>query len=130
MSAIVRSYERSTHDHCISQNSRKAQQKSLVAPLTNRNERETRTISSHRTVIRKAHRLLGQKMNLRYPRASRAWSVRMAARMARALALSPLTVWERWGSCGMSPSWEGAWWRSMLLTKDVSGSDGVEGRRP
>src|SRR6266446_9172809 len=69
MSAIVRSYERSTHDHCISQNSRKAQQKSLVAPLTDRNERETRAISSHRTVIRKAHRLLGQKMDLRYPRA-------------------------------------------------------------
>src|SRR2546422_2901708 len=53
---------------------------------------------------------------------SRAWSVRMAARIARALALSPLTVWERWGSCGMTPSREGAWWRSTLLLYDVSGS--------
>jgi hypothetical protein len=66
---MVRSYEWSTHDHGISQNGRKAQQKKLVAPLTDRNERETRTISSHRTVRRKAHRLLGQKMDLRYPRA-------------------------------------------------------------
>ena len=42
-----------------------------MAPLTDSNERETRTISSHRTVIRKAHRLLGQKMDLRYPRANK-----------------------------------------------------------
>ena len=69
MPAIVRSYEWATHDHGISQNSRKAQQKRLVTPLTDRNTRETRPISSHRTVMRKAHRLLGQKMDLRYPQA-------------------------------------------------------------
>src|SRR5262245_9290722 len=31
--------------------------------------RQTRTISSHRTVRRNAHGLLGQKIDLRYPRA-------------------------------------------------------------
>src|SRR6266851_7756146 len=52
-----------------------------------------------------------------------AWSVRMAARMARAWAFSPLAGRGAWVPCGgMSPSWEGAWWRSALLTKDVSGS--------
>jgi hypothetical protein len=40
-----------------------------VALLTDRNKRETRTISSHRTVRRNAYRLLGQKIDLRYPRA-------------------------------------------------------------
>src|SRR5712692_6827696 len=43
--------------------------------------------------------------------------------MARALAFSPLAGRGAWVPCGgMSPSWEGAWWRSTLLTKDVSGS--------
>jgi hypothetical protein len=67
MPAIVGSYEWATHDHGIAQNGRKAQQKSLVAHLTDRNQGETRPISSHRTVRRKAHRLLGQKIDLRYP---------------------------------------------------------------
>ena len=40
-----------------------------MAHLTDRNKRTTDTISSHRTVRRKAHRLLGQKIDLRYPRA-------------------------------------------------------------
>jgi hypothetical protein len=40
-----------------------------MAYLTDRNQGETRPISSHRTVRRKAHRLLGQKIDLRYPRA-------------------------------------------------------------
>src|SRR5467141_5038426 len=52
-----------------------------------------------------------------------AWSVRIAARMARALAFSPLAGRGAWVPCGdMSPSRAGAWWRSTLLTKDVSGS--------
>src|SRR5262249_20041962 len=51
----------------ISQNGRKAQQNGPVAHLTDGNKRETRTISSHHTVIRKAHRLVGQKFDLRYP---------------------------------------------------------------
>ena len=38
-------------------------------PLTDRNQGETCPISSHRTVRRKAHHLLGQKIDLRYPRA-------------------------------------------------------------
>src|SRR5262245_31002434 len=50
-----------------------------------------------------------------------ACNVRIAARMARALVLSPLAVWERWEGCGMAPSREGAWWRSTLLTTAVSG---------
>jgi hypothetical protein len=66
---MVRSYEWSTHDHGISQNGRKVQQKKLVAHLTDRNQGETYPISSHRTVRRNAHRLLGQKIDLRYPRA-------------------------------------------------------------
>ena len=70
MPAIVRGYEWSTHDHGIAQNSRKAQQNGPVAHLTDRNKRTTDTISSHRTVRRKAHRLLGQKIDLRYPRAN------------------------------------------------------------
>src|SRR2546427_12544086 len=101
MSAIVRSYERSTHDHCISQNSRKAQQKSLVALLTDRNERETRTISSHRTVLRKAHRLLGQKMDLRYPRAK---------------SLATLSSWRV--CTGLRPS--GCSWSSATIRRRMS----------
>jgi hypothetical protein len=58
-----------THDHGISQNGRKVQQNGLVAPLTERKKHKTRTISYHRTIIRKAHRLFGQKIDLRYPRA-------------------------------------------------------------
>src|SRR5712691_5889788 len=47
--------------------------------------------------------------------------------MARALALSPLAArgvpgHGAAGSCGRAPSLEGAWWRSLLLTQDVSGS--------
>jgi len=44
MSAIVMGYEWSTHDHGISQNGRKAQQKSQLAHLTDRNQGETRLI--------------------------------------------------------------------------------------
>ena len=40
-----------------------------MAHLTDRNQGETRPISSHRTVRRNAHRLLGQKIDLRYPQA-------------------------------------------------------------
>ena len=40
-----------------------------MAHLTDRNQGETRPISSHRTVRRKAHHLLGQKIDLRYPQA-------------------------------------------------------------
>jgi hypothetical protein len=58
-----------THDQCISQNGRKTQQNGPVAHLPDRKQRKTRTISSHRTVRRKAHHLLGQKIDLRYPRA-------------------------------------------------------------
>ena len=58
-----------THDQCISQNGRKAQQNGPVSHLTNRKKRKTHTISSHRTVRRNAHRLLGQKIALRYPQA-------------------------------------------------------------
>ena len=69
MPAIVKSYEWSTHDHGISQNGRKAQHNGPVAYLTERKKHKTRTISYHRTITRKAHRLLGQKIDLRYPRA-------------------------------------------------------------
>jgi hypothetical protein len=57
-----------------------------------------------------------------------AWRVRMAARIARALALSPLAVWGGWahgdgaGTCRLLPLQEGAWWRGTLLTTDGSGS--------
>src|SRR6266436_3975589 len=61
--------EWSTHDHSISQNGRKTQQKDPVAHLTDGKKRQTHTISCHRTVRRKVHRLLGQKIDLRYPRA-------------------------------------------------------------
>jgi transposase len=44
-----------------------------MAYLTDRNQGETRPISSHRTVRRNAHRLLGQKIDLRYPRAKKLW---------------------------------------------------------
>ncbi len=69
MPAIVRGYEWSTHDHGIAQNGRKTQQKDPVAHLTDGKKRQTHTISCHRTVRRKVHRLLGQKIDLRYPRA-------------------------------------------------------------
>src|SRR6266446_645412 len=59
MPAIIRSYEWATHDHGISQNGRKTQQKGPVAHLTDGKKRQTHTISCHRTVIRKVHRLLG-----------------------------------------------------------------------
>jgi len=69
-----------------------------MAHLTDRNQGEMRPISSHRTVRRKAHRLLGQKIDLRYPQASsrRACSRRAAARACSACAR--LT-----GSCGGRP---------------------------
>src|SRR5882724_11355537 len=69
MPAIIRSYEWATHDHGISQNGRKTQQNGPVAHLTDGKKRQTHTISCHRTVIRKVHHLLGQKIDLRYPRA-------------------------------------------------------------
>src|SRR5215510_8431256 len=40
-----------------------------MAPLTGRNQGETGPISSHHHVTRKAYRLLGQKIDLRYPQA-------------------------------------------------------------
>jgi hypothetical protein len=69
MPAIAGECKRDTHDQGISQNGRKAQQNGPVAHLTERKKHKTRTISYHRTIIRKAHRLLGQKIDLRYPRA-------------------------------------------------------------
>ncbi len=69
MPAIVKGYEQATHGQSVLQNNRKAQQNGPAAHLTDRNTRTTDTISSHRTVRRKAHRLLGQKIDLRYPRA-------------------------------------------------------------
>ena len=41
-----------------------------MAHLTGRNQGETCLISSHRTVRRKAYRLRGQKLDLRYPQAN------------------------------------------------------------
>jgi hypothetical protein len=70
MPAIVGSYEGSTHDHGIAQNGRKTHQNGPVAHLTDGKKRQAHTISCHRTVIRKVHRLLGQKIDLRYPRAT------------------------------------------------------------
>jgi hypothetical protein len=69
MPAIAGRCEWDTHHQEISQNGRKAQQKGPVAHLTERQKHKTRPISSHRTIRRKAHRLLGQKIDLRYPRA-------------------------------------------------------------
>jgi hypothetical protein len=69
-------YECATRDHDISQNGRKAQQNGPVSHRTHRKKRKTHTISSHRTVRRKAHRLLGQKIALRYPQAC-LWGVRV-----------------------------------------------------
>jgi homoserine acetyltransferase len=57
-----------------------------MAYLTDRNQGETRPISSHRTVRRKAHRLLGQKIDLRYPRANERYKGDFAA------ALSAITA--------------------------------------
>src|SRR5262245_1693421 len=73
MPAIAGAYEWTTHDHGISQTGRKVQHNGPVAHLPDRKKRKTRSISSHRTVRRKAHHLLGRKIDLRYPRA---WSRR------------------------------------------------------
>jgi hypothetical protein len=51
------------HDHGLSQNGRKAQQHGPVTHLTERKKYKTRTI------MRKGHRLLGQKAARRYPQA-------------------------------------------------------------
>src|SRR2546426_8475783 len=57
---------------------------------------------------------------------SMAWRAWIAARMARALVLSPLAAWdERGHGCGASggtaPSRDASRWRSMLWPEDVSG---------
>jgi len=69
--APTRSYERATRGQGIAQKESKAQQQRLVAPLTDSNTHETRTMASHRTVRRHAHRLLGQKIDLRSGGASK-----------------------------------------------------------
>src|SRR5882724_883747 len=69
MPEIARRCEWDTHDQGMSQNGRKAQQNGPATPAIDRKKRKTLTISSHRTVRRKAHHLLGQKIALRYPRA-------------------------------------------------------------
>jgi len=43
--------------------------KEAVAPLPDRNQGETRHISSHHTMRRNVHQLLGQKIDFRYPQA-------------------------------------------------------------
>ena len=53
--------------YCL-HNGRKAQHNGLVAHLIDGKKRQTHIISCRRTVIRKVHRLLGQKIDLRYPR--------------------------------------------------------------
>ena len=49
----------------------------LRVPLTDIKRRKTRLISSHRTMRRNVHRLLGQKMDLRYPRACQVLGFRL-----------------------------------------------------
>jgi hypothetical protein len=44
--------------------------------LAERKKHKTRTISSHRIIMRKTHHLLGQKVDLRYPRAHHAGAAR------------------------------------------------------
>src|SRR5690242_6531099 len=101
MLAIVRSYAWSIHDHCIAQNGRKTQQKGPVAHLTDGKKRQTHTISCHRAVIRKVHLLLGQKIDLRYPRA---WSCNVREGLVE-VAACPRRHPPRDRVCSAAPFW-------------------------